>query len=57
MPADKDGAKDTILVIDDEPLIRTALAETLRRAGFSVVELSEAKEALGHLSEVGLPTL
>jgi DNA-binding NtrC family response regulator len=57
MPADKDGAKDTILVIDDEPLIRTALAETLRRAGFSVVELSEAKEALGHLSEGGAADL
>jgi DNA-binding NtrC family response regulator len=57
MPGDEDGAKDTILVVEDEPLIRTALADALRHAGYSVVELSEAKEALGHLSEGGVADL
>ena len=57
MPADEDAAKDTILVVEDEPLIRTALADALRHAGYFVVELSEAKEALGHLSEGGAADL
>jgi DNA-binding NtrC family response regulator len=51
MPAD--ASKGTILVVEDEPLIRTALADALRHAGYSIVELSEAKEALGHLAEGG----
>ena len=45
--------KGTILVVEDEPLIRAALADALRHAGFSVVETSEAKEALGHFSAEG----
>jgi DNA-binding NtrC family response regulator len=57
MPAHKDGPKATILVVEDEPLIRTALADALRHAGYSVVELSEAKEALGHLREGGAADL
>jgi DNA-binding NtrC family response regulator len=55
MPADKDAPK--ILVVEDELLVRTALADALRHAGYSVVELSEAKEALGHLSEGGAADL
>jgi DNA-binding NtrC family response regulator len=57
MAADKDAAKATVLVVEDEPLIRTALADALRHAGYSVVELGEAKEALGHLSEGGAADL
>ena len=53
MPAGKDAEKATVLVVEDEPLIRTALADALRHAGYTVVELTEAKEALGHLSEGG----
>jgi two-component system, response regulator PdtaR len=39
-----------VLLVDDEPLIRMALAEDLRAAGFSVVEASSADEALDYLS-------
>ena len=35
-----------IIVVDDEPLIRMDLAETLRAAGFTVVESQDAAEAL-----------
>ncbi len=35
-----------ILVVDDEPHIRTLLKATLGRAGYSVVEAANAREAL-----------
>lgn len=38
------GAK--ILIVDDEPQIRTLLRATLGRAGYSVVEASNGREAL-----------
>lgn len=37
-----------ILVVDDEPLLRMALAEELRDAGFTVVEAASADEALAY---------
>jgi len=37
----------TILVVEDEVLIRMALADSLREAGFNVVEASNAIEAVG----------
>ena len=54
MTAEARATKATILVVEDEPLIRTSLADALRHAGFSVVETSEAKEALGHLERRAL---
>ena len=36
----------TILVVDDEPLIRWAVREGLEAAGFAVVEAGTAREAL-----------
>ena len=36
----------TILIVDDEPQIRTLLKATLGRAGYSVVEAANAREAL-----------
>ena len=57
MPVNKAAPKGTILVVEDEPLIRTVLGDALRHAGYSVVELSEAKDALGHLSEGGAADL
>lgn len=35
-----------VLVVDDEPLIRMVMAETLLDAGFEVLEASDAHEAL-----------
>lgn len=35
-----------VLIVDDEPQIRTLLKATLGRAGYSVVEASNAREAL-----------
>ena len=37
-----------ILVVDDEPLLRMALAEELRDAGFTVAEAANADEALAY---------
>jgi len=36
-----------VLVVDDEPQIRTLLRTTLARAGYGVVEAASAREALG----------
>jgi len=35
-----------ILVIDDEPLLRTAIARTLRRGGFEIVQAASGQEGL-----------
>jgi CheY-like chemotaxis protein len=40
----------TILVVEDEVLVRMALAETLRDAGYSVLEAANADEALAVLA-------
>lgn len=39
-----------VLVVDDEPQIRTLLKATLTRAGYSIVEASNAREALASKS-------
>jgi DNA-binding NtrC family response regulator len=41
----------TILVVDDEPLIRWAVREGLESAGYAVVEAGSAREALQALAE------
>ena len=38
-----------VLVVDDEPLIRWSMTETLAQAGCEVSEAGNAKEALQHL--------
>jgi DNA-binding NtrC family response regulator len=40
----------TILVVDDEALIRWSLAEVLRRSGHTVIEATSAREALDAIS-------
>jgi DNA-binding NtrC family response regulator len=45
----------TILVVDDEPLIRWAIRESLQSAGYSVVEAGSAREALARLAEASAP--
>jgi CheY-like chemotaxis protein len=37
---------ETILVVEDEVLVRLAVAETLRDAGYSVIEAANGDEAL-----------
>ena len=39
----------TILVVDDEPLIRWAVREGLENAGYQVIEAGTAREALASL--------
>jgi CheY-like chemotaxis protein len=42
---------ETVLVVEDEVLIRTAIAEYLRHCGYRVVEAASADEALVVLQE------
>ena len=44
-----------ILIVDDEPLIRWSMAETLAHVGHSVTEANDAQEALRRLSEGPTP--
>jgi len=38
--------KPTLLIVDDEPLIRLSLSEFLRDCGFKVIEANDAEEAV-----------
>jgi DNA-binding response OmpR family regulator len=40
-------APRTVLVVDDDILVRVAICESLREAGFQVLEASSAHDALG----------
>jgi CheY-like chemotaxis protein len=50
--------RQTILVVDDEPLIRALILKILRREGYFVLEASSAEEALSvaskHLETIDL---
>jgi DNA-binding NtrC family response regulator len=39
-----------VLVVDDEPLIRWSVGESLEAAGFEVLEAGTAREALDHFA-------
>jgi DNA-binding NtrC family response regulator len=43
LPATKNRAVASVLVVDDEPLIRWSLAETLTQRGHTVTEAGDAK--------------
>lgn len=43
-------AKRTILVVEDEPVIREVLAENLREAGYLVLEARTAEDAIAILA-------
>jgi len=44
-------ATETILVVDDEPGIQSALRRTLRRAGYQVITAGSGAEGLDQLSQ------
>ena len=44
-----------VLIVDDEPLIRWSMAETLAQVGHSVTEAHDAQEALERLSKGPTP--
>lgn len=46
----------TILVVDDEPLARWSVSETLHESGYGVVEAGDAESALRAMSAPGAPT-
>jgi CheY-like chemotaxis protein len=43
----------TILLVEDEPVLRANLAEELREAGFTVIEAASADEAWRYLQATG----
>jgi CheY-like chemotaxis protein len=45
---------ETILIVEDEVLVRTAIAEYLRHCGYRVVETTSSDEALSVLQEVDI---
>jgi len=47
----------TVLIVDDEPLIRFNLAETLMDEGFSVVEAANVLEAVAILGKTHIDAL
>jgi CheY-like chemotaxis protein len=45
-PAKRPDPEATVLVVDDEVLVRTAIAEYLRECGYRVLEAANAAEAV-----------
>jgi len=45
------GEGRSVLVVDDEPSMRVALAESLRRSGYGVTQAADGQEALSRLAQ------
>jgi putative nucleotidyltransferase with HDIG domain len=45
------GASGPILVIDDDPIVRTTVVEMLERSGFTPLEAATHEDALAHLDD------
>jgi len=62
-----EGARPTVLVVEDEPLVRMAAVDMIRDLGLAVIEAADAEQALGILesaaridilfTDVGLPLM
>ena len=50
MPHPKDGKSPTILIVEDEALLRELVAEYFRDAGWNVLEAASGEQALAHLA-------
>jgi DNA-binding NtrC family response regulator len=48
-------ARERVLVVDDEPLIRWSVSETLRQQGYRVVEAGDAETAIDAASDPRTP--
>jgi CheY-like chemotaxis protein len=48
-----DGAPDSVLVVDDDAVIRLVLAEAMRDAGLRVIEARSGDDAMNYLSSGG----
>jgi CheY-like chemotaxis protein len=44
----------TVLVVDDEPLVRELASRMLRRAGYATAEAAEGREAFAYLQRPGV---
>src|SRR5262249_27535251 len=55
MEGSRDFAPLRVLIVDDEPLIRWAMSETLLQTGHAVTEAGDAKETLQRLSSGLIP--
>jgi two-component system, response regulator PdtaR len=53
-PASKNEMSDVVLVVEDEVLVRMALANDLRNAGHTVIEASNAHDALEVLHRISI---
>jgi CheY-like chemotaxis protein len=51
MPRRKKAAHETVLVVDDDPLIRESLSELLEHKGYSVLQAENGRRALDVLKE------
>jgi DNA-binding NtrC family response regulator len=54
-PAERVVATETVLVVEDDVLIRSSIAEYLRHCGYRVLEAASADEAMVILQKATIP--